>query len=45
MKQTATEWLVNEINKIIVIITIATACSLSGCKASKPACDAYAQVK
>jgi hypothetical protein len=24
---------------------IAVACSLSGCKASKPACDAYAQVK
>ena len=31
--------------KIIIIIAIAATCILSGCKASKPACDAYAQVK
>jgi len=31
--------------KIIIIIAIAVACSLVGCKASKPACDAYALVK
>ena len=31
--------------KIIIIIAIVATCSLSGCKVSKPACDAYAQVK